>query len=85
MQEQWVCVYGCGAYAFFSASLGVWGVCSCVVRVTVLTGSYGKYVIECSLRDEYSGRVEFMGKGITRHVPVKWGVRRPPPFSVYGM
>ncbi len=47
--------------------------------------SYEKCVIECSPRDVYSGRDEFMGKGVTRHVPVKWGVRRPPPFSVYGL
>ena len=42
-------------------------------------------MIESSLRDGYSDRVEFMGRGITRHVPVEWGVRRPPPIPVYGM
>ncbi len=59
VQERWVCAYGCGVSAFFSASLGVRGVCSCVVRIPVrsrvFTDLYDKCVIEFNLSDEFRG------------------------------
>ncbi len=89
VQEQWVCAYGCGVYVFFSASLGVRGVCSRVVRILVrsrvLTCLYDKCVIKFNLSDEFSGNVGFRWKRISRHGPVEYCVRRPPPFPLYGL